>query len=232
MRERRDDHARPRPRLFVRGVQVREEVLVRAHAHVVHRRAGEDRAPDVDRVRRARHERGVARADEREHQVREAFLGADRRAHLGLEVERRRRTCAGTGRRPPCAASGCPCSSSSDGCAGCAPLRRASRPRSSGDGMSGLPNARSITSSPARRNCIFSASICANAYGGSALMRRNSTRCNGTSGSAPRIRCEFRGRYRGPMPAPKAVLLDVGGIFHLPDHDRIRRRVRARRVRR
>ena len=30
------------------------------------------------------------------------------------------------------------------------------------------------------------------------------------------------GRYRGPMPAPKAVLLDVGGIFHLPDHDRIR----------
>jgi putative hydrolase of the HAD superfamily len=24
------------------------------------------------------------------------------------------------------------------------------------------------------------------------------------------------------MPAPKAVLLDVGGIFHLPDHDRIR----------
>jgi putative hydrolase of the HAD superfamily len=29
-------------------------------------------------------------------------------------------------------------------------------------------------------------------------------------------------RYLGPMPAPKAVLLDVGGIFHLPDHDRIR----------
>jgi hypothetical protein len=23
------------------------------------------------------------------------------------------------------------------------------------------------------------------------------------------------------MPAPKAVLLDVGGIFHLPDHERI-----------
>ena len=29
-------------------------------------------------------------------------------------------------------------------------------------------------------------------------------------------------RYRGPMPAPKAVLLDVGGIFHLPDQERIR----------
>jgi putative hydrolase of the HAD superfamily len=27
--------------------------------------------------------------------------------------------------------------------------------------------------------------------------------------------------YRGRMPAPKAVLLDVGGIFHLPDHDLI-----------
>ena len=130
------------------------------HAHVVHAGAGEDRAPDVDRVRRARHERGVAGTDEREHQVREAFLGADRRAHLGLEVERRRRTCAGRGRRPPRAASGCPCSSSSDGCAGCAPPRRASRPRPSGDGMSGLPNARSMTSSPARRSCIFSASIC------------------------------------------------------------------------
>jgi putative hydrolase of the HAD superfamily len=30
------------------------------------------------------------------------------------------------------------------------------------------------------------------------------------------------GRYLGPMPAPKAVLLDVGGIFHLPDHVRIK----------
>jgi putative hydrolase of the HAD superfamily len=29
-------------------------------------------------------------------------------------------------------------------------------------------------------------------------------------------------RYGDAMPAPKAVLLDVGGIFHLPDHDRIR----------
>ena len=43
-----------------------------------------------------------------------------------------------------------------------------------GDGMSGLPNARSMTSSPARRSCIFNASICANAYGGKALIRRNS----------------------------------------------------------
>src|SRR5207244_6844791 len=44
----------------------------------------------------------------------------------------------------------------------------------SGEGMSGLPNARSITSSPDRRSSVFSASTCANAYGGSALIRRNS----------------------------------------------------------
>ncbi len=33
-------------------------------------------------------ERGVTRPHERQHQVREALLGADRRADLGLEVER------------------------------------------------------------------------------------------------------------------------------------------------
>src|SRR3954454_10020086 len=44
----------------------------------------------------------------------------------------------------------------------------------SGDGRSGLPNPRSMTSTPARRNSIFNASIVANAYGGSALIRRNS----------------------------------------------------------
>ena len=88
VRERRDDHARTRPRLLVRAVQVLEEVLVGTHAHVVHARAREDRSPDVDRVRRRRHERGVARTDEREHQVREAFLRTDGGTDLGLEVER------------------------------------------------------------------------------------------------------------------------------------------------
>src|SRR5689334_13981537 len=42
--------------------------------------------------------------------------------------------------------------------------------------MSGLPNPRSITSTPARRKLTFSASISAKAYGGSAWMRRNSMR--------------------------------------------------------
>src|SRR3954454_8132630 len=44
----------------------------------------------------------------------------------------------------------------------------------SGEGMSGLPNARSITSSPARRAAIFKASISARTYGGRPVMRRNS----------------------------------------------------------
>src|SRR3989442_4370681 len=44
-----------------------------------------------------------------------------------------------------------------------------------GDGMSGLPKPRSMTSSPARRASIFSASIVAKTYGGRALKRRNPT---------------------------------------------------------
>src|SRR5678816_468919 len=42
--------------------------------------------------------------------------------------------------------------------------------------MSGLPNPRSTTSSPARRAAILSASMMPKTYGGSALMRRNSIR--------------------------------------------------------
>ena len=57
--------------------------------------AGEDRAPDVDRVRRARHERGVARAEQHPHQVREALLGADRADAPRSRGRARRRTCAG-----------------------------------------------------------------------------------------------------------------------------------------
>ena len=154
--------ARPRPRLLVRRVQVREEVLLGTHAHVVHAGAGEDRAPDVDRVRRARHERGVARADAastsgarsppwRRSWSTTSVSRSSVDAELALvEVGDRHR-----------AASGCPCSSSSGGCAGCAPPRRASRPRSSGDGMSGLPNAE-VDRRPRRLAgaAIFSASIC------------------------------------------------------------------------
>ena len=44
----------------------------------------------------------------------------------------------------------------------------------SGEGMSGLPNPRSMTSSPARRAASFNASISAKTYGGRPLIRRNS----------------------------------------------------------
>src|SRR5690349_23159255 len=40
--------------------------------------------------------------------------------------------------------------------------------------MSGLPKPRSMTSCPARRSSVFSASTAANAYGGTAPIRRNS----------------------------------------------------------
>src|SRR6185436_9296846 len=73
-----------------------------------------------------------------------------------------------------------------------------------GDGMSGLPNARSITSLPPRRNSIFNASICANAYGGSALMRRNSI-ADKVSHADRRDRDAFRRRSRLGTPADHAA---------------------------
>src|SRR6266542_3988407 len=44
-----------------------------------------------------------------------------------------------------------------------------------GEGMSGLPNPRSMTSAPARRASIFKLLMIVNTYGGRLLMRRNST---------------------------------------------------------
>ena len=55
--------------------------------HLAHVGAGEQRAPDVDRVRRRGHQGGVAGPDQHPHEVREALLGADGRHHLGLGVE-------------------------------------------------------------------------------------------------------------------------------------------------
>src|SRR5262245_47632586 len=81
--------------------------------------------------------------------------------------------------------------------------------------MSGLPKARSTTSSFARRSCTFRASICANAYGGSALIRRNSMTFHGTS-QYVRHSLAF-----ATVPTPKAVLLDVGGVLLLPEHERM-----------
>ena len=45
---------------------------------------------------------------------------------------------------------------------------------SAGEGMSGLPNPRSMTSRPARRASVFSPSMMVKTYGGRPGMRRNS----------------------------------------------------------
>src|SRR4051794_14492655 len=47
-------------------------------------------------------------------------------------------------------------------------------PARSGEGMSGLPKPRSMTSSPARRAATLSPSMMVKTYGGSELIRRNS----------------------------------------------------------
>ena len=58
-----------------------------------------------------------------------------------------------------------------DGIARCTGLSTAM----SGDGMSGFPKPRSMTSSPSRRAVIFRLLMIVNTYGGRLLMRRKST---------------------------------------------------------
>ena len=56
-------------------------------AHLAHVGAGEQRGVDVDRVRRRRHQGGVAGAEQHPHQVGEPLLGPDGGDDLGLGVE-------------------------------------------------------------------------------------------------------------------------------------------------
>src|SRR5580658_1331157 len=58
----------------------------------------------------------------------------------------------------------------------------------SGEGMSGLPKPRSMTSSPARRAASFNASISAKTYGGRPLIRRNSIDSGYRRKNAPSLR--------------------------------------------
>ena len=102
------------------------------------------RREEVDRVARARDDGGVARLDEHPHQVGEPLLRPDRRQRLRLGVERRPRTGAGTGRRPPAAGSGSRGSTSSGGCVGLRTASRSFSTATSGEGRSGLPKPRSI----------------------------------------------------------------------------------------
>ena len=132
--------------------RTRRRALQRDLAHVG---AGEERAPDVDRVRGRGHQRGVPRADQHPHQVGEALLGPDGGDHLRSRGRARRRTCAGRGRRWRCAASGCRVRRSSGGCAGSGRPRPACSTATSGEGRSGFPKPRSMTSRPARRAAAF-----------------------------------------------------------------------------
>ena len=87
VRKREDHDARPWTGARVRLLEVGEEILVGSHRDLGHGRAGEDGRVDVNRIARARHERGVARLEQHPHQVREPLLRADRVQHLALRVE-------------------------------------------------------------------------------------------------------------------------------------------------
>ncbi len=91
VRERADDHPRAGPGVLEHVADPVEElpvvVDVGGHGHLAHRRAGEERPPDVDRVRRGGHDRRVARPEEHPHEVAEPLLGADGGDDLGVGVE-------------------------------------------------------------------------------------------------------------------------------------------------
>ncbi|MND86299.1 hypothetical protein D3C80_782600 [compost metagenome] len=75
--EAEDHHLRLRNRFADRPLQLGEEVDARHQRHRTHLCAGDHRAVDVDRVAGVGHQHGVAMVEGGEHQVRQAFLGAD-----------------------------------------------------------------------------------------------------------------------------------------------------------
>ena len=88
VRKVQDQHLRP-------GHQVRghvhqpshERVQVLGQGHANHVRARDHRTVHVNRKRRIRHQRRIARPHQRQAQMREAFLAPDARDHLGLGIE-------------------------------------------------------------------------------------------------------------------------------------------------
>ena len=93
-----------------------------------------------------------------------------------------------------------------------------------GDGMSGLPNARSMTSSPARRSCTFNASICGERVGRQGVDPAELHRSHGTSRSRHRwlTSSDAAGTQSGAHRRRRGVLL-AQSRPHLG-------RVRARRI--
>jgi hypothetical protein len=87
VREREQEHARPRARALECLDHVAEQVFLRPHRDPFHDRAGEDRREQVNRIARARHHRSVTGLDEHPHQMCETLLGADRGQRLRLRIE-------------------------------------------------------------------------------------------------------------------------------------------------
>ncbi len=75
--ETENHHARLGNRFADRPFQLVEEIDARHQRHRAHLGAGDHRTVDVDRIARVGHEDGVAMVEGRQHQVRQAFLGAD-----------------------------------------------------------------------------------------------------------------------------------------------------------
>ncbi len=82
-----DHHLGLGDELADRALGLGEEVHARRHAHRADVGAGDDRPVDVDRVARIGNQHRVAAVERGEHEVREAFLGADRDDRLAVHVE-------------------------------------------------------------------------------------------------------------------------------------------------
>ncbi len=88
-REAQDHHLRLRQGFADCAFEFGKEIDAAVHAHRADVSAGDDRAIDMDRVARVRHQYRVAAIERGEHQVREAFLRADRddRFRVGIELD-------------------------------------------------------------------------------------------------------------------------------------------------
>ena len=76
-----------RPRQSRRLLEPREEIAVGRQRNRPEIAVGDDDRVRMDRIGRVRHERAVARLEHGQGQMRHAFLGADRRDHLGVRIE-------------------------------------------------------------------------------------------------------------------------------------------------
>jgi hypothetical protein len=69
-------------------VEIRRKSALGPERQQLRLRARQQRAPRVDRIAGVGRERDITRIEERKVEVEDAFLGADRRHHLGLGVKR------------------------------------------------------------------------------------------------------------------------------------------------